>query len=188
MSRWTSESGNVYFRLAFTSAGIAAIGFFPATAAGLTALSDRSSSWPAWRHVYGMACDSLIAYATPDELRGKVAGGTRPETWEAWESEAGLDWNWRSACIRPGWPVPSSELCLLCCLALFWAPKPEPAFAGCNLMRKAGGDGHRRLASDATARGRFGIDTLLSADRFRRRAVRGHRAGMARIEPHCGAW
>ena len=58
----------------FCASGIAAMGWFPATKTGLAALSSVVFLTSVASTFLGMAVESLLAYSTPDELRGHVAG------------------------------------------------------------------------------------------------------------------
>ena len=57
-----------------TAVGVGAMGFFPATKAGLAALSVVSFLASLASTFLGMAVDSLLAYSTPEELKGRAGG------------------------------------------------------------------------------------------------------------------
>jgi MFS transporter, PAT family, beta-lactamase induction signal transducer AmpG len=122
-----------------TVVGIAAFGFFPATAAGLTALSIVIFLASLASTFNGMACDSLVAYATPDELRGRAAGWYQAGNLGGAGIGGGLGLElagrlpapWMGSCIVGG-------LCLLCCAAVFLLPKPEAPFGEHKVLRKLG--------------------------------------------------
>ena len=98
--KWYVLSGIV------TAVSVGAMGFFPATKAGLAALSTLVFVGGLAITFLGMACESLIAHATPDEMRGRVSGwyqagslgGARPGR------RAGPDLR-RKSSRRPGWPA-----------------------------------------------------------------------------------
>jgi MFS family permease len=110
---------------ALSAVGIAAMGFFPATKSGLAALSVISFLSSLAATVLGMSVDSLMAYSTTEELKGRAGG---------WFQAGSLGGNgiggglglflverlpspWMASCIVGG-------LCLLCCVALGRVPTP----------------------------------------------------------------
>jgi MFS family permease len=121
----------------FTAMGIAAIGFFPPTRASLTALSIIVFTASAAASFLGMACESLIAHATPDELRGQVAGWYQAGNLGGVGIGGGLGLELAQHLPAP-WMASTmvAALCLLCCAALLWAPEAEPAFERGNLFQK----------------------------------------------------
>jgi MFS family permease len=112
-----------------TSIGLAAMGCFPPTQAGLRALSVVVFMTSLASTFSAMACDSLIAHATPDELRGKAGGWYQAGNLGAaglgggigLELAQGLPHAWMASTIVAG-------LCLLCCVFVIWTPPPEKAF------------------------------------------------------------
>jgi MFS family permease len=105
--------------------GIAALGWFPATKAGLVALSSVVFLTSVASTFLGMAVESLLAYSTPDELRGHVAGWYQAGNLGGAGIGGGLGLfiveclplPWLASCIV-------GALCLLCCAALMIVPTP----------------------------------------------------------------
>jgi PAT family beta-lactamase induction signal transducer AmpG len=115
-----------YLLTGFLSAiGIAAMGFLPATRHGLTALSAVVFTTSMATTFLGMSVESLLAYSTPAELKGRASG---------WFNAGNLGGNglggglgllliqhlpepWMASCIVGG-------LCLLCSAALVAVPTP----------------------------------------------------------------
>jgi MFS family permease len=122
---------------AFTAAGIAAIGFFPPTETGLAALSVVVFLASLATSFLGMACESLIAHSTPDELRGKVSGWYQAGNLGGAGIGGGLGLELAQRLSAP-WIASSivGGLCLLCCAALVLAPPPGRSLAGETLWRK----------------------------------------------------
>jgi MFS family permease len=120
-----------------TAVGIAAMGFFPPTRAGLAALSAVVFLASVATTFLGMACESLIAHATPDELRGKVSGWYQAGNLGGAGIGGGLGLELAQRLHAP-WMASSivAGLCLLCCAAFLWAPAPERAFPKGHLPRK----------------------------------------------------
>jgi len=108
-----------------SAVGIAAIGFFPATKAGLTALSAVVFITSLSTTVLGMSVESLLAYSTPDELKGHASGWFQAGNLGGGGIGGGLGLMlvehlpapWMASCIV-------GSLCLLCCVALFAVPTP----------------------------------------------------------------
>jgi MFS family permease len=120
-----------------SAAGIAAIGFFPPTHAGLAALAVVLFLASLATTFMGMACESLIAHATPDECRGKVAGWYQAGNLGGTGIGGGLGLELAQRLPAP-WmaSVIVGSLSLLCCLALFWAPPPTKSFAVTHVWPK----------------------------------------------------
>ena len=120
-----------------TAVGIAAMGFFPPTKAGLAALSAVVFLASGATTFLGMACESLIAHATPDEMRGHVSGWYQAGNLGGAGIGGGLGLELAQRLPAP-WMASTivAVLCLLCCAAFLWAPAPEPAFAKGNVLRK----------------------------------------------------
>lgn len=122
-----------------TAAGIAAMGFFPPTRAGLNGLKAAVFLASLASTVMAMACESLIAHATPDELRGVVSGWYQAGNLGGSGLGGGLGLELAQRLPSP-WMASSivAVLCLACCAALLLAPPPERAFCETNLARKLG--------------------------------------------------
>ena len=121
----------------FCALGIAGMGCFPPTLVGLTALSVVTFLASVAASFLGMACESLIAHATPDELRGHVSGWYQAGNLGGAGIGGGFGLELARRLPQP-WMASSivAGLCLLCCVALFWAPSAERAFAGGTVIRK----------------------------------------------------
>jgi len=118
-----------------TAFGIAAMGFFPATKAGLAALSAVTFLASLASTFLGMSVDSLMAHGTPEEFKGRAGG---------WSQAGNLGGNgiggglglflvsrlpspWMASCIVGG-------LCLLCCLALAGVSAPGRSLGEAGLL------------------------------------------------------
>jgi MFS family permease len=105
--------------------GIAAMGFFPATKPGLAALSAVAFFTSLATTVLGMSVESLMAYITPDELKGRASGWFQAGNWGGNGIGGGLGLllverlpsPWMASCIV-------GSLCFLCCAALMAVPTP----------------------------------------------------------------
>lgn len=109
--------------------GVAVTGFFPATKAGLAALSTIVFLTSVASTLLAMSAESLIAYCTPDELRGHVAGWYQAGNLGGSGIGGGLGLfmverlpaAWQASVIMGG-------LCFLCSLALLLVPTPARTF------------------------------------------------------------
>ena len=114
--------------------GIAAMGWFPASKSGLTALSTVVFLTNLASTVLGMAVESLLAHGTPEELKGRAAGWYQAGNLGGAGIGGGLGlWiaerlasSWMASCIVGG-------LCFICCLALTAVPSPERTNQGPGL-------------------------------------------------------
>jgi len=142
-----------------SAVGIAAMGFFPPTHAGLAALSLVVFLASLATTFLAMACESLIAHATPDEYRGRVAGWYQAGNLGGSGIGGGLGLELAQSLPAP-WmaSVTVGALSLLCCAALFWAPAPVKSFAATGVVRKV-----RETAVDVwrVVRQRAGILALI---------------------------
>ena len=106
--------------------GIAAMGWFPATKVGLTALSSVVFLTNLASTVLGMAVESLLAHSTPDELKGHASGWFQAGNLGGGGIGGGLGLfmverlpaPWMASGIVGG-------LCFVCCTALALVPTPE---------------------------------------------------------------
>jgi len=106
--------------------GTGATGFFPATKAGLAALSTLVFLTSLASTFLAMAVESLIAYSTPEELKGHVAGWYQAGNLGGSGIGGGLGLylvgylpaTWMASSIVGG-------LCLACCATLVLVPTPE---------------------------------------------------------------
>ncbi|MGA2243492.1 MAG: MFS transporter [Verrucomicrobiota bacterium] len=118
--RWYLLSG------ALCAVGIAAMGWFPATKAGLASLSAIVFLTNLATTTLGMATESLLAYSTPDELKGHASGWFQAGNLGGLGVGGGvglflverLPAPWMASCMV-------GLLCLLCCTALLAVPTPE---------------------------------------------------------------
>lgn len=120
-------------------AGIAAMGFFPATKAGLAVLSTVTFLSSLATTFLGMAVESLMAYSTPDEIKGRVAGWYQAGNLGGYGIGGGLGLVLAQRLDAP--PVAScivGGLCLLCFLALMAVPSPVHPPAQCNVFHRLG--------------------------------------------------
>ena len=123
----------------FSAVGIAAMGFFPATRAGMAALSVVGFLASLATTFLGMAVESLMTCSTPDELRGRAGGWFQAGNLGGNGIGGGLglflaerlQFPWMASCIVGG-------LCLLCCAALMNVPTPVRAPAAGLLPSVAG--------------------------------------------------
>lgn len=115
--------------------GIAVMGWFPATKTGLAALSTIVFLTSLASTVLGMAVESLLAYSTPDELKGHASGWYQAGNLGGAGIGGGLGLflvervpsPWMASCVVGG-------LCFLCCLALVGVPAPGRMLTGPNLF------------------------------------------------------
>lgn len=108
------------------SAGIAAMGFFPATKAGLGALHVVVFSTSLATTFLGMSVESLMAHGTPMELKGRAGGWFQAGSLGGYGIGGGLGLflaKWLNSPEIASTTV--GMLCLLCALALIAAPTPE---------------------------------------------------------------
>lgn len=108
-----------------TAAGIAGMGFFPATKAGLAALSSVCFLASLAATFQGMAVDSLMAYSTPEELKGRAGGWSQAGNLGGNGIGGGLGLYLAQHLPAP-WIASSivGFLCILCSLALAGVPSP----------------------------------------------------------------
>jgi MFS family permease len=145
--------------VALSAVGLGAMGFFPPTRAGLAMLTLIAFLASLATTFLGMACESLIAHTTPDELRGRVAGWYQAGNLGGAGIGGGLGLElaqhlpapWMASVIVAG-------LCLLSSIALLWSPPPEKAFAETGVLRKL-----RETAKDVSqiVRQRAGLLALI---------------------------
>jgi MFS family permease len=127
--RWYIISGML------CAAGIATMGWFPATKAGLVALSSVVFVSSLASTVLGMSVESLLAYSTPDELKGDAAGWFQAGNLGGSGIGGGvglfiverLPSSWMASAIVGG-------LCFLCCAALMAVPTPGRTLKEGNLV------------------------------------------------------
>jgi MFS transporter, PAT family, beta-lactamase induction signal transducer AmpG len=120
-----------------SAAGIAAMGFFPASKVGLVALSALALFTGFANSVLGMSLESLLACSTPDELRGQASGWFQAGNLGGGAIGGGVglllvQWlpsPWMASCIVGG-------LCLLCCVTLLLVPTPDRPFAETGIVAK----------------------------------------------------
>jgi PAT family beta-lactamase induction signal transducer AmpG len=109
-----------------SSLGIASLGMFPATRAGLALLATVVFAGSCATTFLGMSVESLMAYSTPEDQKGRAGGWFQAGNLGGVGLGAGLGL-WLSQ--RLPWTGTASAivggLCLLCCGALFFVPTPE---------------------------------------------------------------
>ena len=117
--RWYILSG------LFCGLGIAAMGSFPATKTGLAALSSIVFLTSVASSVLGMSVESLLAYSTPDELRGHVSGWYQAGNLGGSGIGGGLGLFMVERLPSP-WVASGivGGLCFLCCMMLVAVPTP----------------------------------------------------------------
>ena len=106
--------------------GVGAMGFFPPTERGLAALSVVVFLSSLATTFLGMAVESLMAYSTPEELKGRAGGWFQAGNLGGAGIGGGiglflvqrLPAPWMASCIV-------GILCMLCCVALAGVPTPE---------------------------------------------------------------
>ncbi len=109
----------------FTAAGVAALGFFPATEAGLAAIGTAVFLGSLASTVLGMAVDALMAHCSAEELKGRAGGWAMAGNLGGSSVGGGLGLfmvervtePWIASCFVGG-------LCLLCISALYGLPAP----------------------------------------------------------------
>ncbi|HEV2691711.1 MAG TPA: MFS transporter [Verrucomicrobiae bacterium] len=106
--------------------GTGMTGFFPATKTGLTALSTLFFFTSVATTFLAMAVESLLAYSTPEESKGHVAGWYQAGNLGGGGIGGGLGL-YLVGCLPAPWMASSivGGLCLLCCVPLFLVPTPE---------------------------------------------------------------
>jgi MFS family permease len=105
--------------------GIAALGCFPATNTGLAALSPIVFLTSIASSVLGMSVESLIAYSTPDPLRGHVSGWYQAGNLGGSGIGGGLGLFMVERLPSPWWASGIvGGLCFLCCMSLAAVPTP----------------------------------------------------------------
>jgi MFS transporter, PAT family, beta-lactamase induction signal transducer AmpG len=117
--KWYLLSGAV------SAIGLAAMGFFPATRTGLSALSVLVFLTSLATTVMGMSVESLLAYDTPENLKGRASGWFQAGNLGGYGIGGGLGLflverlaaPWMASCIVGG-------LCLLCSAALWLVASP----------------------------------------------------------------
>jgi hypothetical protein len=119
-----------------SAAGILATGIVPVKAASLPLLTIVILVSNFAVTFLGMATDSLMAYATPAELKGRAGGWFQAGNLGGggigggvglWLAER-LPAQWMACAILAG-------ACLLCCLGLFFLPEPESTIRETTLRR-----------------------------------------------------
>jgi len=111
------------------AAGVAVTGCFPATKAGLASLSAVVFLTSLASTFLAMAVESLLAYGTPDELKGHASGWYQAGNLGGGGIGGGLGLfmvqrlaaPWMASAIVGG-------LCLACCAVLVLVPAPERRF------------------------------------------------------------
>ena len=116
--------------------GVGAMGWFPATEAGLAVLSTVVFMTSLASSVLGMAVESLLAYSTPDEFKGRVSGWYQAGNLGGAGIGGGLGLFMverlpspaLASCIVGG-------LCFACCAALALVPTPDRSIKGPSVFK-----------------------------------------------------
>ena len=118
-----------------SSIGIASLGMFPATQAGIALLSAVVFIGSFATTFLGMAVESLMAYGTPEHLKGRAGGWFQAGNLGGAGIGAGLGLM-LSQRVPPGMASGIvGGLCLLCCGALWFVPTPERSHGRAGLLR-----------------------------------------------------
>ena len=117
--------------------GLAALGFFPTTKAGLATLTAVVVMSSAATTFLGMAIESMMAYSTPEHLKGIVGGWYQAGNLGG----AGLGGGfglWLIQRVAHPWIASTviGALCLACCVALLAVPAVERSHGGRNIGRE----------------------------------------------------
>lgn len=111
--------------LAVTAAGLGATGFFPATKAGLSALSIIVFLTALATTFLGMAIESLLAYCAPEDLKGRASGWFQAGNLGGYGVGGGLALVLAQRLhSTPAASVIIAVLCAFCSLALLLLPTP----------------------------------------------------------------
>jgi MFS family permease len=122
-----------------TGVGIAAMGMMPPTQSGLAALSVVALLESLATTFLGMSVESLMAYATPEDQKGRAGGWFQAGNLGGAGLGGGLGL-WLAARLPEPW-IPASivgALCLLCSFALLLVPSPGHFTAGARQGPLAG--------------------------------------------------
>lgn len=117
------------------AASITAMGWFPATKAGLVALSTVVFLSSLAASVLGMAVESLLAYSTPEELKGNASGWYQAGNLGGAGIGGGLGLFLVERLPSP-WMASLSvgAMCFLCCAALPLIPTPARSLQTARLF------------------------------------------------------
>ena len=116
--------------------GILATGFVPVKAASLPSLSAVILVSNFAVTFLGMATDSLMAYATPAELKGRASGWFQAGNLGGMGIGGGLGL-WLAQHLPAQWMACAilAGACLLCCFGLAFLPEPESTIREATLRR-----------------------------------------------------
>ncbi len=123
----------------FTAAGVASLGFFPATEKGLVAFGFAVFLGSLASTVVGMAVESLMSHCSPEESKGRAGGWAMAGNLGGGGIGGGLGLflvervsePWMASCFV-------AMLCLLCLLPLLWLPSPARDIAGGGVFQLTG--------------------------------------------------
>ncbi len=109
-----------------TAVGIALMGALPPTKAGMAILSTVVFLTSSATSLIGMAVESLMAYATPEDLKGRAGGWFQAGNLGGSGIGGGLGL-WLTQNLSAAWmaSVVVATVCFLCSLALFLVPDPD---------------------------------------------------------------
>lgn len=115
--------------------GVAVLGMFPATRAGLATLSVVVVVSMFASTLVGMSTESLMAYSTPEHLKGRASGWFQAGNLGGTGIGGGVGLFLVQRVAQP-WIASTiiGALCLLCCLALYAVPTPERSHGGGSVL------------------------------------------------------
>jgi len=115
--------------------GIAAMGCFPATRTGLAVLSAVVFLTNLASTLLGMSVESLLAYSTPDELKGHASGWFQAGNLGGSGIGGGLGLLLVSH-LPSSWMASTivGSLCFICCMALLAVPTPARTLKASGIL------------------------------------------------------
>ncbi len=140
---------------AVSAAGICALGAVPASRANLGLFAVIVVVSNVAVTFLGMSVESLLAYGTPPEQKGRASGWFQAGNLGGTGVGGGLGL-WLAHHLHAPWMSGAilAAACLLCCLGLFFVPEPEAAHRGGGVRRGVIGVG-RDLWQVAASRAGF---------------------------------
>lgn len=119
-----------------SAVGLALMGAMPATKPGLAILGGVVFLASAATSFIGMATESLMAYSTPEHLKGRAGGWFQAGNLGGGGVGGGIGL-WLTQHLSAAWMASTivAALCMLCCLALLMVPTPERSHGRTGLVR-----------------------------------------------------